>query len=213
VKEGNSMQGFFLGLSSGTACLAYCAPTLFPYLLGEGKNIRNTAALTIKFLLGRLVGYMAFAVIAWLTGLSLQNYPAFSELCQSLAYISLAVMLLFYGSKFSTPTCIAAKVPQTIWHKYPAILPGLMGLMTGLNLCPPFLLLFAEATVSHSFAETLWYFFTFFLGTALYFLPLPLIGAAKLNELRLIGKLAAVLMSLYYFYSGVMILLKGVSLL
>jgi hypothetical protein len=206
------MQGFFLGLSSGTACIAYCAPALLPYLLGEGKNIKNTTILMAKFLLGRLLGYLAFAVIAWLTGLSLQSYPALSELCQSFAYIILAVMLLFYGSKFSTPACMVSKLPLTALKKYPAILPGLIGLMTGLNLCPPFLLLFAQAAASHNLLEILWYFFTFFLGTALYFLPIPLLGAAKLTELKLVGKLSAVLMSLYYLYSGVMILIKGVIL-
>lgn len=206
------MQGFFLGLSSGAACVFYCGPALLPYLLGEGNSVRHLAILLIKFLLGRLVGYLIFACIAWLTGLSLQGFPLISELSQGVAYIIMAAMLFFYGSKAHAPSCILTKLPVSTLTDYPRLMPWLLGLLTGLNLCPPFLLLFVDAAVSKNLAEIIWHFFTFFLGTALYFLPMPLLGAAKISELQIIGKLAAVLMSVYYFYSGIIIFLKGVSL-
>ncbi len=46
------MQGFVLGLSSGAACVAYCAPILIPYLLGEEKNVLQNALVISQFLGG-----------------------------------------------------------------------------------------------------------------------------------------------------------------
>ncbi len=46
------LDGFILGLSNGAACMAYCAPVLIPYLMGEGRGIVRNAWLTFQFLLG-----------------------------------------------------------------------------------------------------------------------------------------------------------------
>lgn len=59
------MQAFLLGLSNGAVCLAYCAPVLIPYLLGEGKRISRNFAVLIRFLAGRLLGYLLFGIMAW----------------------------------------------------------------------------------------------------------------------------------------------------
>ena len=48
------MQGFLLGLANGTTCLAFCAPVLVPFLLEEGKNVRQNLMTLFKFLGGRL---------------------------------------------------------------------------------------------------------------------------------------------------------------
>ncbi len=63
------VQGFFLGLASGTACLANCAPVFLPYLLGEGEKIPKNYILLGQFLGGRLAGYLLFALLAWAAGL------------------------------------------------------------------------------------------------------------------------------------------------
>ena len=52
------MQGFFLGLANGTSCLALCAPVLIPFLLSEGNNVGQNLVTLLKFLGGRLGGYL-----------------------------------------------------------------------------------------------------------------------------------------------------------
>lgn len=208
------MQGFFLGISSGAACIAYCAPALLPYILGEGKNFRENSVLLAKFLLGRLLGYLFFACALWLAGQTVQLMPLTRELIQSVAYIVLALLLFSYGVKHHASSCIVKKLPLKPIKTYPQVLPWLMGLLTGLNLCPPFLLLFVEAAASETLMETIWCFFMFFLGTALYFMPIPLLGMYQNKQaLQTVGQMAAVLMSLYYLYSGSIMLLKGALLL
>jgi sulfite exporter TauE/SafE len=204
------MQGFLLGIANGATCIAYCAPALIPYLIGEGKNVRQTSGLLTKFLAGRLVGYLGFAVLAWYFSKALALLPANREFLQGTAYTILSILLFTYGINSKAPACLLHRLPSHLTERYPASLPWLLGFLTGLNLCPPFLLVFVEAASTNSLIQTLIYFFTFFLGTALYFLPVPLLGAYQnKQQLQTIGKLTAILISLYYLYSGLIMTLGG----
>ena len=212
------MQGFLLGLASGATCLAYCAPVLVPFLLGEGNRIRQNWGILARFLIGRLGGYLLFALLAWATNRLLleeagltQNASARSLVFGAI-YVLLAGLLLFYGLA-KTPTLCAGSVQgvRAYLQRWPALLPLGLGFLTGLNLCPPFLLAFTGAVSSGSLLKSLFFFTMFFLGTSLYMLPMPFLGAfSHVSSLRTIGKLAALLMAAYYLYSGVILLAGGV---
>jgi hypothetical protein len=59
-----------------------------------------------------------------------------------------------------------------------------------------------------SIAGGLWFFFLFFLGTTLYFIPLPFIGFFRRQQvLRVIGKFAAIIAGTLYLYKGIVLLL------
>lgn len=209
------LPGFLLGLSTGATCLAYCSPVLVPYLLGEGKPIRQTALKLGEFLLGRLLGYLIFAGLASLAGRSLSMLTNQRELCMGLIYISLATLLAGYGlANYSVP-CAGWSLRDRISRlagRHSTLLPLLLGLFTGLNLCPPFLLAFAAATEIPTFEYSLVFFFAFFLGTSVYFLPLPFLSAFKsFSPLKSIGKLAAIVVSVYYLYSGILMILGGIA--
>ena len=68
-------EALLLGVSSGPVCLAACSPVLVPVLAAEQRSARGTGALLAQFLGGRLAGYLGFACIAWLLGLSLNLDP------------------------------------------------------------------------------------------------------------------------------------------
>lgn len=208
------MQGFLLGLSTGVTCLAYCSPVLIPYLLGEGKSVHQTASTLSQFLLGRLLGYLLFAVFAWLVGYYLSGLTDRREMLMGLIYILLASFLFCYGLSQSAAPCAGRSLRTRLTQatlRYPALMPLVMGLLTGLNLCPPFLLAFAAAGENPSLAHSLLFFLSFFLGTTLFFLPVPLFGACKcIPSLKIIGKLAAVVMSIYYFYTGILMIVGGI---
>ena len=200
------LQGFLLGLSTGATCLAYCSPVLVPYLLGEGKSIRQTILTVSQFMLGRLFGYLLFAILAWLIGRYVSTLTNQSELFLGIIYILLASLLLRYGLTTPSASCAGRSLRSRI------NLPLLMGLLTGLNLCPPFLLAFAAATETPTIEHSLLFFFAFFLGTSLYFLPLPFLGTLKnYSQLKNIGKLAAALMSVFYAYTGILMILGGIA--
>ena len=207
------LQGFLLGLSTGATCLAYCAPVLVPYLLGEAKSIRQTAWTLSRFMLGRLLGYLVFAVIAWLAGSWLGLLTERRETLMGPIYILLAALLLWYGMLQPVAPCAGSALhgrAARLAQKRPALLPLLMGFFTGLKLCPPFLLAFAAAGEISTLEHSLLFFLSFFAGTALFFLPTPLLGACKnIAPLKNIGRLAAAVMSVYYFYIGILLVLGG----
>ncbi len=207
------MQGFILGLASGTTCLAYCAPVLVPFLLGEGNRTRQNLTILAKFLGGRLGGYLLFALLAWATNRFLLGAATLSQntslhsLVFGVTYIALAGLLLFYGLAKAPTVCAGSLRGVRVYlQRWPALLPFGLGFLTGLNLCPPFLLAFTGAASSGSLLESLFFFAMFFLGTSLYLIPASFLGAfSHISSLRTVGKLAALIVALYYLYSGIIL--------
>jgi sulfite exporter TauE/SafE len=207
------LEGFILGLSSGVTCVAYCAPGLVPYLLGEGKSVARNSALTVQFLLGRLSGYLLFAVIAWSINRSILHRLSNPELLTGPAYVIFSILLIFYGFFNTTPSCAMTRMNRlrqkwgTIW---PASLPVFAGFATGLNFCPPFLLAFTGAVEKATLLKSMLFFFAFFLGTSTFFIPMPFLGIFRgISALRIIGKMAAGLIGFYYLYCGILMIIGG----
>jgi sulfite exporter TauE/SafE len=197
------MQAFLLGISNGATCIAYCAPVLIPFLFGEGRGVLSNGFVILQFLTGRLIGYLAFGVIAWGVGQSILQPSVFREFAIGSAYIVLAVLLIVYGfvkipagrdrssgaedssvgHEFREAPCAKADKAcpaesisgrfQKIKTWRPFVLPVLIGLATGLNFCPPFLLAFAGAIDQGGLLASLTFFFFFFFRNVrvLYSLP------------------------------------------
>lgn len=207
------MQGFFLGLANGTSCLALCAPVLIPFLLSEGQGVHRNLATLIQFLGGRLLGYLLFGLLAWAVGGLLLAAGGTQALLIGGTYIGLAVLLLVavFRKKPAGGTCPLSQA-RARFHRWPALIPAGMGLLAGLKVCPPLLLAFAGAASSGTLRGSLLLFLTFFVGTSLYFLPLPLLGAfSRMPDLRIVGKFAAAIVALYYLGSGILLCAGGIS--
>lgn len=215
------ISGFFLGVANGITCLATCAAVLVPLFLGEGQRLKENSLLLGKFLAGRLAGYLLFGVLAWAANWVILHEPAARSVIFGATYFLLAGMMLAYGAGKLHLTC--AVTPRDLRARFGGYawlrpwLPAVFGLLTGLNLCPPFLLAFTNAALNGTLIGSLAFFAAFFLGTSIYLLPVPLVGAFRSSPqtgqaLQTIGKMAAVLMSLYYVYSGILLLIEGVSL-
>jgi hypothetical protein len=207
------MEGFLLGLASGGTCLAYCAPVLVPVVLGAGRGARANAVLLAEFLAGRLAGYLLFGVLAWWAGQEILASPAYRGAVFGSAYVLLAAALLYFGWAGIPSACgVGLGGPRRWLVRWPSLLPVGMGFFTGLNLCPPFLLALAGAAYAGSLGASLLFFAAFFLGTSLYLLPLPFLGAFHRHAaVAWVGKTVAVLMAAYYFYSGIIALLGGMA--
>ena len=207
------MQGFVLGLSSGAVCAAYCAPVLVPYLLGEGRGILRNFSALMQFLMGRLLGYLAFAFLAWGLNQSLLQNEAQRSMLIGSAYVVLSVSLIFYSLFRAGHVCPAAGdrgVARRLRGTWPTLVIFVAGLATGLNFCPPFLLAVTTAAEQASLAQSLLFFLTFFLGTSLFLIPAPFLGLLRgVSALHIVGKMAAGLIGAYYFYLGLTLLAGG----
>jgi len=208
-------NGFLLGLASGGACLAYCAPVLVPYLLGEDRTMRGSALLVGSFLGGRLVGYLAFATMAWMTQVALVQDLPHRTIVTGVITVGLALLLIAYG--FAGPmrdcrTSCASVAVRRFQMPRPRLTPVLLGLLTGASLCPPFLLAFGSAAQLPQLWQSLLFFIAFFLGTSVYLLPLPFVGlAGRHDAIRTVGRLAAGVVGLFYLYSGIMSVIAGIQ--
>lgn len=212
------MEAFILGLSSGAVCLAYCAPVLVPCLLAGAETVGRNAEVVIRFLAGRLIGYLAFGVISWAIGRSILEAAGHRGILVGGAYMLLSVMLIAFGFFGRFHRCEVKAVNRVAVRLFPGqkglsfFLPVIAGLVTGLNFCPPFLLAFAAAAAKSGLLQSLFFFFMFFIGTSLFLIPAPFLGfLRRVPHLNVVGKLAAGIVGLYYFYSGIIMCAGGIK--
>lgn len=208
------MQGFLLGLANGTTCLVFCAPVLIPFFLDRGKSVRTNLLTLLQFLGGRLGGYVLVGLLAWGTGsllLEAAGRPT-QSLVIGAAYVGLAALLLVSVLRKKAPAdaCALASA-QVRLSRWPALLPVGMGFLAGLKICPPLLLAFTGAARTGTAAGSLVFLGTFFLGTAVYFVPVPFVGVfRRVSALQIVGKFAAVIVAAYYLFAGMLLLIGGV---
>ena len=209
------MKGFLLGLANGGICLAVCLPVFVPYVLSAPRTAVQNLPVLGQFLLGRLVSYFLWALLAGPAGrLAPANAPT-RALVIGLAFMAGSLLLMFYGFREGKPACALGSLQGRLTRcasRLPRLMPALLGCLTGLNLCPPLLLAFTAAAETGSVLASLWFFLTFFLGTALYFLPTPFLSVlARVHSLRIIGRLAVGVMGVYYLYCGLMMFTQGMA--
>jgi sulfite exporter TauE/SafE len=206
------MQGFLLGLANGTTCLAFCAPALIPFLMHEGQTVRQNLVTLVKFLGGRMGGYLIFGLLAWATGSLLAGAAGYEGLLIGVAYMGLSVLLLVAVLRKKAPAgSCAFEGARATFSRWPALLPVGMGFLAGLKICPPLLLAFTNAASTGTLVGSLVFFLAFFLGTSVYFIPIPFLGVFRhVSALQIVGKFAAVIVALYYLGAGILLLAGGV---
>lgn len=205
-------EALVLGLASGPACIAACGPVLVPSLLTERAGFRPHARYLFTFLTARLLGYMIFAVVAWELG-ALISLPSSSRmLITGVVYLLIACVLIWYAysaRRSCAQPCAQSKLVQ-IGESRTRGLAGAasLGLLTGLNLCPPFLVAGIRAAQLGSMAAALVFFAAFFVGTSVWFIPFISLGCIVRNQAVItVARMAMVLIALYYLSMGIAILL------
>jgi hypothetical protein len=209
------LQGFLLGLANGVSCLATCAPVLLPFVVGEGLSVRRSVFPIFQFLCGRLAGYLLFAVFAWEAGARIRA-GAHGGLVFGSVYALIALILIVYGFSSPNGACAGRGIRPRLMaalRRHPAVLPGAMGLLTGLSLCPPFVAALAGAVGEVSLTSSLLFFLAFFSATSLYLIPFPFAGMlGRTPAVRMTGRLAAGVMGCYFLYRGLVLIRGGMQL-
>lgn len=200
-------EALALGFSSGLVCMVSCGTLLLPWLGARGQDFKGTARLMGQFLSGRLAGYLAFAVLAWALGWLLARSPSREHLALGLAQVGLSIVLALDGfSLLRRPSCPVGKKP--LWSRLGSWAPLGLGLLTGLNLCPPFLMALLQASKGHHLGHALLFFLCFFLGTAPWLAPFLLVGTFRRSQaLVKVARLTTLIMAAYYLFTGTLLLL------
>jgi hypothetical protein len=202
-------DAFLLGISSGPACLASCGPVLVPALAAERRTAGGTALVLVQFLAGRLAGYLCFAAVAWFLSFSLAAHPRGRALAFGLSDLGLAALLAGYA--FALPRSAAVSCGRAC-SRYRNLAPALIGLVTGLTLCPPFVAAGLRATQEASLAGVLLFFVVFFLGTSICFVPSVSVGLLRRFEaVAIVARFTLFLLAAYYGYLAVVVLGRELS--
>jgi len=193
-------RGMLLGLSTGVFCLVTCAPVYVPFVLSEDRKLRRNILSIGQIAIGRLIAYLFFGLILGILGKQIDG-PWLNKAIGT-AMILLSVLMLAFVAVKKWPHFGLCKLSKK-YVNYPAF----FGLLTGINVCPPFLLAMSAALSYTSITGSILLFGGFFVGTSFYLILLVPLGlAAKVESIRQIGLITTVM-------SGVMFLALGLGYL
>ncbi len=186
------LKGFFLGLANNIYCFGVCAPVLLPYLLSAENK---PAPQLLKYLTGRFIAYIIFAVSSGAAGMYFEGRinPRFF----SVLMIILALWLIAYSSgKALKPLESCAWLGKYFPGKN---LPLYAGLVMGLNICPPFLIGLNQTLGMNSILLPVIFFTGFYFGSSLWLIIFLFTGRlTQHKQIRTIGQLTAFLTGLWY---------------
>jgi Na+-translocating ferredoxin:NAD+ oxidoreductase RnfG subunit/ferredoxin len=181
-------RAFLLGLATAPFCAAACAPVFLPVVLSREKaRFGAQAAALGEFLLGRLVAYaLVGLIVSWIGGAAGAKMPPW---IMPAATGLLGVALLLYAVSETSHESAFCRVVKR-WGRG-GTFPLLLGLLTGANICPPFVAAMADALKTGGALNGLAYFLAFFAATSLVSLPLLVLALGSfLPAIQSLGRVA-----------------------
>ncbi|OGX00590.1 MAG: hypothetical protein A3I73_02150 [Omnitrophica bacterium RIFCSPLOWO2_02_FULL_45_16] len=199
-------EGLMLGLSAGIYCVGACLVFFMPYLLIEGRQkVFENLRKILSFMLGRLISYIAFALIIGFIGASYRNIftVRFSHIC----LIAASLLMLIYSVTHNVKD---SRFCAGLANRFNLMrLPFFLGLFTGLNPCPPFLVGATRLWTLNDIFGGVILFIAFFLGTSVYMIPLIFVSYINKSErIKHIGVMMALLSSLWFLFMGILGLIR-----
>jgi sulfite exporter TauE/SafE len=203
------IEALALGFASGPVCLASCGPVLLPWMAAVPERPRVLLGSLALFLGGRLAGYLLFAAVAWSVGLSVPADASVRTWIFGLANLVLAALLALYAwapqtlgrmRRAGSDTQLYQIETSVITRRQAA---SVLGFLTGLSLCPPFVAAGVRAAEIPSLPGALLFFLAFFAGTAVWFLPaLAVSPLRRIPAASTVARMVLGLMAAYYAYLG-----------
>ncbi|MGD0755687.1 MAG: sulfite exporter TauE/SafE family protein [Bacteroidales bacterium] len=202
-------DSLILGLSSGSACLATCGMVMFPYLMAGSAGVKRIAIDLSLFMLTRFVIYFIMATLAWYFGQALFSNPVVRNIVPGILYIVFAVLLVWYSIDKNRKKDCPAKIVKTVHnHK---LVPILLGIVNSLGFCPALFIIITKSATQGTLIQSYLAFLAFFIGSSVWFLPLPLAGKMRKKEvLQNIGILATGLAGIIFMIKGITNLIGGI---
>ncbi len=181
-----------LGLSSGAYCVGGCLPVMMPLVFHRRTSWSERAKTLALFSAGRLAAYTLFGMGA--AAASGACPPALVRGAALASMLGLAPLLILYGVRgHGTASGCGGFLAGGArgGGRRPAVL---LGFLTGINICPPFLLALSSVMLEGRILDGAVFFGVFFTATSLYFLPFLFLGRFSLHEpVRVVGRIFSAL--------------------
>jgi cytochrome c biogenesis protein CcdA len=202
-------DSLILGFSSGSACLATCGMVMFPYLMAGSAGVKKIAFDLSLFLLTRFIVYFILATLAWHFGQAIFTNTIVRNIVPGILYIIFAVMLVWYSISNNRKSDCPAKIVSTVSNK--RLVPVMLGLVNSLGVCPALFIILTKGATQGTLSQSYLAFLAFFIGSSVWFLPLPLAGRIRRKEvLKNIGILATGLAGIIFMIKGLTNLIGGI---
>ncbi len=212
--SGSAGEALVLGLATGPVCLATCGPVVVPWMMVQPRGVRLHSRQLLLFLAARLAGYMVFAAAVWLVGSSIPRAWTGRTWEVGGIQLLLAAGLVVYAVGWPHRRCGATKATSELVRIGETPRPMrsgalALGFLTGINLCPPFLVAGLRAAQLEHLWAALFFFVCFFAGTAVWFLPFLSMGLVQRTPAVVtVARMVAVMLACWYGFSGVSILIE-----
>jgi hypothetical protein len=201
-------DSFILGISSGSACLVTCGIVMFPYLMAGPASVKKIAADLSVFMVTRFVIYFFLATVTWFFGQAVFTHPVMKNIVPGVLYIVFAVLLIWYSIGRNRKSECPAKIVTTVNNK--KLIPVFLGIVNSLGFCPALFIILTKGATQNTLLQCYLAFLAFFIGSSLWFLPLPLAGKIrKKMVIETIGILATGLAGTIFIIKGITILIGG----
>jgi len=194
------LKGLALGFSAGIFCVGFCYPILGPLMLSKQEaGFKSSAISLANFILGRLVAYLLFGAVFGLVGGMISSLPSFRTIILPIAYLVLGILMILYGIVTYFPHWAFCRSLDKYFQDRKSSL--IFGFLTGINICPPFLLAITTATELGKPWMGIVFFFFFFLATTVYLLPFLFSGfISRFEDIRIAARVVAVISGLWFIY-------------
>ncbi|MDD3051318.1 MAG: sulfite exporter TauE/SafE family protein [Candidatus Cloacimonetes bacterium] len=192
------VEGFVLGISTGTICLMTCTPIYLPYLLTEKRSLGHSMSAVFEISLGRFFSYLTFGALAGFTGSNISTINR--GLFTGIAYILLSLYLILTTVRThrAERKCSIPKASLITKSGF------LLGIFTGINFCPSFLISLSKAVNLGGAIDGMLLFLGFFVGTTIYLIPLGFLGSlSHSNYMKLTARIASLLIACWFIFSGI----------
>ncbi len=191
------IEGFALGLSTGSLCLMTCVPIYLPYMMSEDRSLLKSLVRLMEISLGRFIAYILFGALAGYFGTRIN--PMGRGLFTGISYILLSIFLVVnaFRTHREGKSC---RVPKWALMSKSALL---LGFFTGVNFCPSFLIALSSAVDLGGVLSGIQIFVGFFFGTSLFLMPLALSGYLTfIKGIKYLARIATILIAIWFIWQG-----------
>jgi sulfite exporter TauE/SafE len=173
---------------------------MLPFLFSEEMNGKRNLILVMLMLAGRLAAYLAVGLLLGAIGAYARNFiePQTQKLLFRVAAGAAGLLLVLAGLLYNFGSIRLCQFISRFYRTKTSAL--LLGLFTGLSVCPPFFVAASRVFGTTGALEGMLYFLLFFFGTTVWFLPLFGIHFLnkKQNTLRLVSRMAMLMLGVYF---------------
>ncbi len=189
------ITAFALGISTGLSCVMVCAPFFIPYIIGDDRGIRKNSIEFALFMLGRLGGYLLFGIVIGYLGQKFNH--GWLNTFGTVMLLVLSVLMILYSLNFFNKWNVCSL--KIVKGAKAVRMPFLIGIFTGVNLCPPFLAALDYVFLMGNIWQGIIFFLSFFIATNIYLIPIIFLGwLGKIQEFRKFARITMFLVGLIF---------------